>query len=89
MILTDQQHDAMLHALGYFQYERNYYVASTGSDVHAEWMELVKAGLAERRPYQLDERGSSDLFKVTEAGIAIAVKRSIERSGAAEPRAKP
>jgi len=56
----------MKHALGWPKLYRNHFVTSEGGPDYAEWCKMRSEGLAEN--IMLAE-GSSQIFRVTEAGL--------------------
>lgn len=78
--LLDRERELVRHALGCcdgygrraLEGYRNHFVASDGSKDDVVWQSLVTRGLAESRPFNLDQRGTSTLYFVTREGARLA-----------------
>jgi len=78
--LLDHELALVRHALGCWdgygrralEGYRNHFVTSDGSKADAVWQSLVTRGLAESRPFNLDQIGSSTIYFVTREGARLA-----------------
>lgn len=76
--MTPSQIDHARHALGLTGDRRvsyrNHFVTGPGSSDYDDWMEMVKAGQARRRPGSA-LTGGDDLFWLTHSGALQVVKK--------------